>query len=69
MESLMTTRRDLLIAPLLAALPMALPGAAAAAPDPAMTIVKLPGELTWVKGEGFPDKSVEQAPLWSRTSE
>jgi hypothetical protein len=70
MDALLATRRDLLIAPLLTALPLALAaGRAGAAPDPAMTIVKLPEQLTWVKGPDFPDKSVEQAPLWSKTSE
>jgi hypothetical protein len=46
-----TSRRDLLIAPLLAALPLALLGERAeAAPDPAMTIVKPPDQITWVDG-------------------
>jgi hypothetical protein len=70
MDALLATRRDLLIAPLLAALPLALAaGQAGAAPDPAMTIVKLPDQLTWGKAPDFPEKSVEQAPLWSKTSE
>ncbi len=70
MDALLATRRDLLIAPLLTALPLALAaGRASAAPDPAMTIVKLPEQLTWVKPPDFPEKSVEQAPLWSKTSE
>ena len=70
MDALLATRRDLLIAPLLTALPLALAaGRAGAAPDPAMTIVKLPEQLTWVKTPDFPDNSVEQAPLWSKTSE
>jgi hypothetical protein len=48
---LLTSRRDLLIAPLLAALPFALLGERAdAAPDPAMTIVKPPDQITWVDG-------------------
>jgi hypothetical protein len=70
MDALLATRRDLLIAPLLAALPLALAaGRAAAAPDPTMTIVKLPDEITWVKQPDFPEKSVEQVPLWSKPSE
>src|SRR5260221_488772 len=70
MDALLATRRDLLIAPLLTALPLALAaGRAAAAPDPTMTIVKLPEQLTWVKPPDFPERSVEQAPLWSKTSE
>lgn len=64
MDALLATRRDLLITPLLAALPLALvAGRADAAPDPAMTIVRLPEQLTWGKAPDFPDKSVEQAPL------
>ena len=48
---LLTSRRDLLIAPLLSALPFALLGERAdAAPDPAMTIVKPPDQITWVDG-------------------
>ena len=70
-ETVLTTRRDLLIAPLLAALPVALSSreADAAGPDPTMTIVTLPQEIVWVRAEGFPENSVEQAPLWSKTSE
>ena len=67
---LIANRRELLLMPLLAALPAVLSARPAeAAPDPSMTIVKPPPELTWVKAEGFPEKSVEQAPLWGRTSE
>src|SRR6266404_5549713 len=62
------TRRDLLIAPLVVAVPMALLATAASAggPDPTMTIVKRPEQLTWTRNPDFPEKSVEQAPLWSR---
>jgi hypothetical protein len=65
------TRRDLLIAPLLAALPQALAAeqANAAGPDPAMTIVRPPADITWLSQSSFPEKSVEQAPLWSKPSE
>ena len=70
MDTLIASRRELLLMPLLAALPAALVARSAdAAPDPSMTIVKPAQELTWVKAEGFPEKSVEQAPLWGRTSE
>jgi hypothetical protein len=69
METPIATRRELLVAPLLAALPSALlAGAAAAAPDPGMTIVKLPSELTWSKPPDFPENSVDSATLWSQTS-
>jgi hypothetical protein len=71
MSELTTTRRDLLLAPLIAALPMALlnQAAGAAGPDPTMTIVKLPEELAWGRNSDFPEKSVESAPLWGKTSE
>ncbi len=70
MDKIITTRRELLAAPLLAALPMALvAGNAGAAPDPSMTIVKLPNEITWSRNSEFPEKSVEQAPLWSKPSD
>ena len=66
----LTTRRDLLIAPMLGLLPMALAaGGAEAAPDPAMTIVKLPEQIAWAANPDFPPLSVEAAPLWSKTSE
>ena len=53
----LASRRDLLIAPLLAALPLALlTERAGAAPDPNMTIVKSQEQITWVdmfnSGEG-----------------
>ena len=70
MDPIITTRRELLVAPLLAALPLALAsGTAAAGPDPSMTIVKLPNEPTWSRNPEFPENSVETAPLWSKTSE
>ena len=71
MSELITSRRELLLAPVIAALPMALLGSAAGAagPDPAMTIVKLPDQLVWGRNPDNPEKSVETAPLWSKTSE
>ena len=70
MEMPFATRRELLLAPLLVALPEVLAaGTAAAAPDPSMTIVRLPAQLTWSSQPGFPANSVETAPLWSKTSE
>lgn len=69
METPIVARRELLAAPLLAALPALLVArAAGAAPDPAMTIVKPAGELTWSKPPDFPDNSVESANLWSNTA-
>jgi hypothetical protein len=52
MDMLIANRRELLLMPLLA-LPAALVARSEAAPDPSMTIVKPPPELTWVKAEGF----------------
>jgi hypothetical protein len=70
MDMLIADRRQLLLMPLLATLPAVLGAySAQAVPDPSMTIIKPPQELTWIKAEGFPEKSVEQAPLWGRTSE
>jgi hypothetical protein len=70
MSELITTRRELLIAPLVAALPMALLAKAAdAGPDPTMTIVKLPEQLTWTRSPGSPEKSVENVPLWGDSSQ
>jgi len=73
-----SSRRDVLMAPLLAALPLALIGErACAAPDPTMTIVKSLGELTWVdmfnSGEGAKvyaagGKIVSTAALFSEPS-
>lgn len=70
-STLITNRRDLLMAPLLAALPTTLLAAhaGAAGPDPTMTIVKPPNEITWTNNPAFPANSVEQAPLWGKTSE
>jgi hypothetical protein len=70
-NTIFASRRDLLVAPLLAAVPIPLfaEDAKAAEPDPNMTIVRLPDQIAWTTPEGFPAKSVEQAPLWSKTSE
>lgn len=48
MEPLQNGRRDLLLAPLLAALPLALAGSAEASPlDPSQTIIRPPAEHAW----------------------
>ena len=57
LDGSLASRRDLLMGPLLAALPLVLLGERAeAAPDPTMTIVKLPADIPWVDmfttGEG-----------------
>ena len=74
----LASRRDLLMAPLLAALPLALlTEQAEAAPDPTMTIVKPQDQLTWVdmfnSGEGAKiyaagGKIVSTASLYGETS-
>src|SRR5271154_5095712 len=74
----LASRRDLLMAPLLAAIPLALlTERAGAAPDPNMTIVKSPEDLTWVdmfnSGEGAKiyaagGKIVSSANLYGETS-
>jgi hypothetical protein len=70
MDQLITPRRDLLLAPLLAALPLALLShAAEAAPDPSMTFTQLPNEITWKHAANAPEHSVENAPLWGKSSE
>src|SRR5258708_12112109 len=70
-DNLSANRRDLLIAPLLAAMPAALLGGRAdASPvDPAMTFTKLPPHITWHKARNRPPKTVEQALLWSKSSD
>src|SRR5260370_42191510 len=63
--------RELLIAPLLAARPAALLGGRAGASpvDRGMTFTKLPEQITWEKARNRPPKTVEQALLWSKSSE
>jgi hypothetical protein len=70
MDELITSRRGLLLAPMLASLPMTLFAQAAdAAPDPAMTFTRLPDQITWNKAPGTPENSVADAPLWGKSSE
>ncbi|HLN10257.1 MAG TPA: cupin domain-containing protein [Xanthobacteraceae bacterium] len=63
-------RRDLLIAPLLAAIPAALLGERAEASpiDPNMTFTRSPDQIVWQSGNRLP-KTVEQAPLWGKSSD
>ena len=59
-------RRDLLLAPLLAAL---IPVAAEASPlDPAKTILTLPAEVPWKVRPDYPRDSVVSAPLFGSRS-
>ncbi len=70
MDELFTSRRDLIIAPLLAALPAALLAhAAEAAPDPAMTFTLPPDQMVWTRGPKNPEKSVENVALWGKSSD
>ena len=70
MTDMLNGRRDLLLTSLLAALPLALAGGAAEASriDPAETIVLQPGEIVWHGQPGFPERSVEMAPLFGATT-
>lgn len=65
MNDLLTHRRDLLLAPLLAAMPAALLSglAEAAGADPAQTIVKLPDQIPWQQIYNLPTGAAEQAVL------
>ena len=64
MDETSATRRDLLLVPLLAALPMALAGSAAASPlNPEQTIIRTPDQLAWVPNKGYPARSVEMCLL------
>jgi len=71
MDPLLSSRRDVLFAPLLAGLPLLL-GAESAKADkinPDWTIVRLPSELKWQPGiAGAPPQSVETVPLFGSTN-
>jgi hypothetical protein len=71
MTELLNTRRELILASLLSALPLALAsGDAQASPiDPTQTIVRLPHEIVWKTQPGFPPDSVEMAPLFGSTNQ
>ena len=62
MDNLTIARRSLLMAPLLAALPIA--GAGAAGVDPGMTIVVPPDRIPWAPLYDFPTNSAEQAKMF-----
>lgn len=61
------TRRDLLLTPLLAA--FLAPLAEAAGVDPAMTSIQLPADMKWEIGGDRPPRTVENANLFSKSSE
>ncbi|MCJ2134624.1 cupin domain-containing protein [Methylobacterium sp. J-026] len=64
-------RRDLLLAPLLAAAATAFGtrSAPAAGVDPAQTIVKLPDQIPWQPLYNFPPGMAEQAPMFGKIGE
>ena len=64
MADVIAQRRDLLLAPLLAALPLALAGTARAEVlNPAQTVISLPPGIAWERRPGWPADSVENATL------
>ncbi len=70
MDPIQAGRRDLLLAPLLAALPVALASAASASPlDAAQTIIRLPAEHAWLPNKGHPERSVDMCPLIGETNQ
>lgn len=70
MPRLDASRRDLLVAPLLAMLPQLLAAAGAqAAPDPTKTIIVPAGDIPFKPVLGGPPNSVEQADLFSKSSQ
>jgi hypothetical protein len=69
-DSASPSRRDLLLAPLLAALPLAFMGKdAAAGVDPAMTVILQKDQITWEIGLDRPPRTVEYAYLSSKPTE
>jgi hypothetical protein len=70
-DMLSANRRDLLIGPLLAAIPGALLGdrANASPVDPNMTFTRLPDQIIWQAARNRPPNTVEQALLWGKSSE
>ena len=69
MDSISTTRRDLLATALLSALPMGFTGASASPLNPEQTIIKLPGQLEWKPNPAYPEKSSDLCPLTGDTKQ
>jgi len=71
MSDVTADRRDLLLAPLAAAIAsFGLGGSArAAGVDPAQTIIKLPDQIPWQIHYGYPPNVAEEAPLFGSISE
>jgi hypothetical protein len=62
------SRRDLLLTPLLMAVPLSFASAAASPLDPAQTIIKLRDDLPWKSNPSFPQRSVDMCPLFGDTN-
>lgn len=59
-----TSRRDMLLASLLATLPAMVVSEAVASPiNPAQTIIRPPGDHHWVSNKNYPERSVDMCPL------
>ena len=68
LKELVATRRGLILAPLIAALPATLLADPAQAIDPAQTQVTLPDQYRWQPGlAGAPAQSVETVPVFGAT--
>ena len=71
MSELLSTRRELLALPLLAAAfaTLAEQGARAAGVDPSMTIITPPDKIPWQKIYNLPPEAAETAPLFGKPSD
>lgn len=70
MDPIQESRRSLLLAPLLAALPAAFADTAWATPlNPAQTIIRLPPDHVWIPNKGYPKRSVDMCPLTGDTTQ
>jgi hypothetical protein len=71
LSELLSTRRELLALPLLAAAfaTLAEQGAHAAGVDPTMTIITPPDKIPWQKNSLFPIEAAETAPLFGKPSD
>lgn len=65
-----TSRRDMLLASLLATLPaMAVSETLASPINPAQTIIRPPADHHWVSNKEYPERSVDMCPLSGSTNE
>ncbi len=62
--SALSTRREMLLAPLFAALPLVLASSPADALNPSETQITLPDQYNWTAWTGGPPHSAEMAPLY-----